>query len=818
MHTPQDHPADGHPISLPEQPTQLDSVDHAVADPTRIFACGQRLGPYRIERLLGEGGMGAVYLAEQLEPVQRPVALKLIRGQLRGGLAEAYFMVERQALARMDHPAIAKVYDAGTTAAGHPYFAMEWIDGPTLAAFCAAHTRKLHEILALFVRISRGVHHAHQKGVIHRDLKPGNVLIAQVDGQSFPKIIDFGVAIGAAHNTGGAAALTQSAGTLGYMSPEQISGQPREIDIRSDVYALGVMLYEALSPPSLQELCKKIGLDNRDLHSALFASVDSATGTETRITSVVRELAPIPAEIRWVLAKAVQPDRSRRYDSAEEFASDLERFLVRRPLRAVPSTRAYRARLFAERNRGAIFAAALIVLTLVAGTGAAIYGMLTARAAAQRATIEADKSRETSRFLTDVLSGVDPEEARDLDKTLLNRILDRAADRAKRELAAQPEVLADIEGTIGGSYNSVSEYKLALEHTQHGYDLSLAHAGPDALQTLKIERLLARELFNSGETQKACDLNTRNYAAFRRTRGDTDAETLRSGLDVVQCESELGDFTAADNLIRKLQPDVERVSGTDSTMMLDAMNIHASVLDYQGRYEEGEALFKDIVARETKLWGAEDPKTLDTLNNFAILYLESHRYADGASILRAMLPICEKIYGPEHGFTLDIVSNLAGALRQQGAPEKIAESGPYYKRALDGVLKKYGEKKPNAIRARHNYANYLLDVGDVTQAIALQQRATADAKEVFGPDNPVTGEAEFGLGKALLRGGHYPEAEQALLAAVAVKQKEFGADHWRLDEYMAPLQTLYQTWGKPEQAADWAKRRAALKAKPANAA
>ncbi|HEX6833207.1 MAG TPA: serine/threonine-protein kinase [Rudaea sp.] len=239
MHSDDKTPPPRHaPFASPDQPTQID--DAAFGDPdSGRFAPGQRLGPYRIERLLGEGGMGAVYLAEQLEPVQRPVALKLIRGQLRGGLAEAYFLVERQALARMDHPAIAKVYDAGTTPQGFPYFAMEWIDGPTLAAWCETKKPPLRDLIALFVRICRGAQHAHQKGVIHRDLKPSNVLIADVDGQSFPKIIDFGVAVGASPPSGGGTALMYSAGTRGYMSPEQLAGAAREIDIRTDIYALG---------------------------------------------------------------------------------------------------------------------------------------------------------------------------------------------------------------------------------------------------------------------------------------------------------------------------------------------------------------------------------------------------------------------------------------------------------------------------------------------------------------------------------------------------------------------------------------------------
>jgi non-specific serine/threonine protein kinase/serine/threonine-protein kinase len=245
---------------------------------------------------------------------------------------------------------------------------------------------------------------------------------------------------------------------------------------------------------------------------------------------------------------------------------------------------------------------------------------------------------------------------------------------------------------------------------------------------------------------------------------------------------------------------------------------HAELLTYLARYAEAEPIFRDTIARETKLWGTEDPKTMDTMNGFAIMYLESHRYVEGAKILQGMLPVSEKMYGPEHGMTINIVSNLGGALRQQGTPEKIAESGPYYKRALDSTRKKYGDKHPNAIKATHNYANYLLDVGDTTQAIALQQQVVAQAREVFGADHDVYAEGQFGLGKALLRAGRYAEAEPALLTAIAIKEKNYGADHWRIEEYIVPLLDLYKAWNKPQQVAEWQARRAALKPKPASEA
>ena len=252
-------------------------------------------------------------------------------------------MVERQALARMDHPAIAKVYDAGTTPQGHPFFAMEWIDGPSLGAYIGTHPLAVNELLELFIRVCMGVQHAHQRGVIHRDLKPSNVLIADVDGKPMPKIIDFGIAIGASRTTGGESTLMQSAGTRGYMSPEQLRGKINEIDVRSDIYALGVMLLELLMSSETMDHAVSEGVDNRGLHAALLASLGRKADARSE---VVRGISRIPEEIRWALVRATEPERAKRYESAQAFADDLRRYLDRYPLRAVPADENVSAAVF----------------------------------------------------------------------------------------------------------------------------------------------------------------------------------------------------------------------------------------------------------------------------------------------------------------------------------------------------------------------------------------------------------------------------------------------------------------------------------------
>jgi non-specific serine/threonine protein kinase/serine/threonine-protein kinase len=792
-------------MSTPDSPAEdaTEILGQPVTGDVRLDASAS-VGPYVIRRVLGEGGMGCVYLAEQVRPVRREVALKVIRGQVASPLARAYFDVERQALAQMQHPAIAQVFDAGTTDDGRPYLAMELVEGQPITDFCRDHGLDRRQRLALFARVCHGVQHAHQKGIIHRDLKPANVLVRRIDGQPMPKIIDFGVAIGgSAGDETVRAQVADRAGTAIYMSPEQAGLRYRDLDTRSDVYSLGVMLYEVLTDADATAMTSAGHRSaHRTAHQTLLAAIDTDPDTmdADAAADVLHHAArELPAELRAILRKALAPDRADRYDSAAALADDLERHAGRRPVKALPQTRLYLTRCFLARHKLGLIAASLAAAALLAGTALALHGLAQAR-------MEARKASQVADFVRSILAGIDPNRAMGLDRSLMRLVLDSAAERASHELADQPDVHALIEDTIANSYASLGEYADATTHFSAAA-AAARHAGMPAPQIARFEIDAASNVNTSGHAKQALDAAQQ---AFARVAGlppdDRDRLYVESMLATI--EGNAGRLADARERLLRVVGAQRHALGDDDPETLESMRSLANIDSNMARYDEARPLLREVIEAYTRLHGADHSTTLNAVNDLAVVELEQKHYAAAERLLKPQLATNERLYGADHPATLIVVGNLGGAIRQQGRNE---EARPYYERAFEGWRKRNGPTSPASVSSETNLALLLRDAGQLDAAERHARSAASNADVAFG-DNAYRAIIHREYATILTLLGRYADAERELEGAwkVISEAKGYGPGHPRSQDVIDSFVGLYTRWNKPDLAAQWRARKAAL--------
>jgi tetratricopeptide (TPR) repeat protein/predicted Ser/Thr protein kinase len=746
-------------------------------------SAGSLIGAYRLERLIGEGGMGQVWLAEQREPIQRKVALKLIRRQLAGSLAEAYFEIERQALARMDHPAIAKVLDAGRTSEGFPWFAMEYVDGQPLDEWCSHHAPTQRARIELIIALAFGVQHAHQRGIIHRDLKPSNVLVSLIDGRPQPRLIDFGIATAVDNRqSSNARSSYERVGSGLYMSPEQYAADS-SLDTRSDVYSLGMVLLVTLLAGEESDILKGLDPHTRQPHARIDASL-RAPGREPA-------LERLPRELRHILARATHPDREARYDSATAFADDLQRYLDGDAVLAVPPSRMYRLRKFVQRRRRLLAATGLVALALVVGLVVAVWGFVEAER-------QARKSKATSEFFATVLSGIDPELAADLDKTLMRKVLDEAARRAAAGLGDQADALAEIENVIAGSYMALGEYVTALEHSRRAYDLSTVLHGENDPRTLNMTRQLGRLMVDTGDVADGVRFLREAVARAREVGGGNDRTTLMTMQALGWALREDQEREEALAVLRQAGQGLMALLGPDNDDTINARFMEAILLADLDRHEQAIPLLTEQIDRLSALNSPDHAGVLNMRNSLAVFHLQKRRFAEAEVILKDLVPAMERVFGPDNTNTVMAAANLGGALRQQG---KVEESGPHYLRALESNLARFGPLHTRTVMAQHNYANYLLDAGRAAEAFELQDTALQAAGGSLGEKHPVYAGAMRGKGMAAMHLGRLQQAEELLLQALALQESMWAPGNSQIIQTREALVKLYEKMGRPEAAA-----------------
>lgn len=758
------------------------------------LAPGARLGRYRIEALLGRGGMGDVYRAEQLEPVRRTVALKLLRGQALDARRIAYFEVERQLLAQMRHPAIAQIFDAGATSAGHPYFAMEFIAGSPITDYCDVHALSLRERIALFVRVCEGVQHAHQKGVIHRDLKPGNLLVDEVDGRALPKIIDFGIATATSLAEG-----REAAGTPDYMSPEQAGGDQALVDTRSDVFALGVVLGELLTGqrPNTRGETATDGAHTLRLPSQQLSTLspaDAGKVAHARSEPLPRMRRVLRTELDWVVAKAMRFERAERYPSAAALAEDLQRFLDGQPVQAAPRTRRYVWRKFAQRHRSGLFAASLVALALVGGLALSVYGLLQARTQRALAEQRSAQLEKVAAFQQSMLEGIDIESmgagiAGDLrdqvgrqapgDAPAFDRGLAHASTPDLARSVIDRSILANAERAIGRDFvgdpglaadlrESVARVRVALglpDAAAAGFaqvaDYRARAYGNAAPKTLKARQEQARALLDASRAKDA--LAVADFALQNAVQlPANDALRIKLRLDQADAIAALGDRPRARRLLEALRADAIRLRGERDPASMEVSNELAILLGRMGEPEAGRTLLEALVPMRAQVLGKEDADTLGAQHNLAVMRIITGDKAGAVALQRELADIQKRRLGAEHPTTLGELGNLANMLNDSGKPE---DALPVAQAVVEARARVLGAEHPQTLRAMLNLSTILARVKRFDAAIALQQRVAEARTRLLGAAHPDTLFIELNRAATLYQAGQ-PKAALAQLDRV----------------------------------------------------
>jgi serine/threonine protein kinase/Tfp pilus assembly protein PilF len=713
------------PTNLLEQPV-FEAAQSVVTESNHdAIGPGVIIGQYEIVSLLATGGMGEVWLAEQKQPVRRRIALKLIKAGMDTREVVARFESERQALALMDHPIIAKVFDAGSTPEGRPYFAMEYVPGIPITAYCDKQKLTVRQRMELFILVCEGVQHAHQKAIIHRDIKPSNILVTEVDGKPTPRIIDFGVAKATSQKLSAGTMYTRLGtmiGTLGYMSPEQADPIVEDVDTRTDVYSLGAVLYELLTgalPLDLRKLAFDEVLRRLREHDTPPPSTMLRTlGNESSITAQNRGADPpeLARQLRGdpdaIALKALEKDRARRYASASELAADIRRYLRNETVTAHPPSTAYRARKYIRRHRLGVAVATSAVVLLI-GFAAAM-GVQARRIARER-----DRANRVAEFMKGMFKVSDPSEAR--GNTITAReILDKASKEIDTGLAKDPETQAQLMDLMGEVYESLGLYPRAQPLMERALEIQRRIHGPRSPETLKAADDLALLLYREGHDAEAEKMGRETLNVRRQALGPDHPDTLKSMLTLALTLEDEGNNAEAEKMERELLDIQRRVIGPEHRDTLETIANLAATLVEKGRYAEAEKMERELLDIERRVLGPEHPDILRTMTNLSVTLMHEGRYTQAEKMDRELLDIERRVLGPEHPDTLRTINSLAGTLEEEG---RYDESERAERELLDIERRVLGPEHPSTAVSVYNLGCLAARQGRRNEALSLLREA-----------------------------------------------------------------------------------------------
>lgn len=728
----------------------------------------KQIGPYKILQVLGEGGMGVVYLAEQTGSVRRRVALKIIKLGMDTKQVVARFESERQALAVMDHPNIAKIYDGGATETGRPYFVMELVRGTPITEYADAHKMSTAERVRLYVDVCRAVQHAHHKGVIHRDLKPSNVLVTVRDNGLQVKVIDFGIAKAVGSDLTDHTLVTrldQMIGTPEYMSPEQAEMSGLDVDTRTDIYSLGVMLYELL----VGALPFELGSRNATVIPAVIRETEiprpstrlTGLGTTQQTIAHLRRTTPeflkrdLKGELDWVILKSMEKDRTRRYETANGLALDLERHLNDEPVLARPPSASYRLQKFVHRNRVVVAAGAVALLALVAGSSAATIGLIQARRSGEAARMEAEAAERVSDFLVGLFEVSDPSEAR--GNTITAReILDRGASRIGTELTGDPALQARLMGTMGNVYSALGLYDAARPLLQQA--VGIAERLPASGEAELAERLQGLGLlyWRQGRFAEAEPMLKRSLNLERRAFGPRHRKVAAALQSLAALYADQGRQADAEPLLREALSILDEQAVPDAAETAGLVNDLGALYWAQQRYDEAQPYFERSLRMREQALGPDHPSVASSVNNLGALYFMQGDYAHAEATYDRARRIWEATLDPGHPRFGAIYNNLAETYAKQG---KYDEAVDYFRRAL-AIKEKTLEPGHHSLAVSLNgLANTYRDQRRYNEAEPLYRRALSIREKALGSGSPDVEETRRDYARLLRAMGRVAEAD-----------------------------------------------------------
>ena len=749
------------------KPGVTESGPGRAQSPGPFTAIGTRIGPYLLKEVLGEGGMGIVYLAEQTEPVERQVALKLVRSSLQSERAGRRFEAERQAMARLSHPNIAQIFEAGATPEGFPYFAMEFVPGEPLISYCDQRRLTLEKRIRLLLAVCRAVQHAHQRGIIHRDLKPSNILVAELDSVPHPKVIDFGISKALDQPLADRTA-TRLIGTPSYMSPESllVGDEAVVVDTRSDIYALGIILFELLvgtrpfeaEGSSVAQLFRQITDVDAPRPSRRLAELSperrDETANQRRLTPAAlgRRLA---GDLDWIVDKAIRRERDERYESTDAFADDLERFLADEPVAASPPSRLYLARKFAQRHRGAVALTSFALLLLIAFSITMVVQNRRISAALDSARQEAEARGLVSEFLKELFTTSDPSESRGQTVTA-RELLDRGAEKIEGTLEERPELQAELMLTIGETYRNLGLYSAAEPLLARSFAAHRDLLGEATEATQSARGTLANVLMEQGRFDEAETLYRQGLATSRSMPAKQNPQVLSWLFSLGALYAEQQRYAEAEPLLVEALAMAKQELAEDDLWYLACLSTLGTVYMRTGRFEAAEPLYREALEITRTALGEDHPRSLVAQNNLAVLYSDLGHYEQAENLFRQAIRTKERVVGAGHPSTLNSRKMLGRMYEKQ---ERYGEAESILRRTFEAQEEALGEGHPSAVTTLYYLAQAIEGQGRLEEAEPLYREVVRVRSEALGENAGPTLEVMSALGELLVRLGCLAAAE-----------------------------------------------------------